>query len=457
MSMKPSLPRGTRDFSPQQLQKRDFIFDTIKNVFKKFAFAPIETPTMENLSVLTGKYGDEGDQLIFKILNSGDYLLDPKTKKVDLQAIGAKKLLSYISEKALRYDLTVPFARYVVMNRNDITFPFKRYQMQPVWRADRPQKGRYREFYQCDADVIGTDSLLCEAEIVLMINEVMHTLGITNTEIKINNRKILAGITQIAGATGKEPDICTAIDKLDKIGIEGVTKELIEREISENSISLLMPFITFKGNNLEILQFLNSKLQTSEIGIKGLDEIKTIIRFIENFGAKVPQLKIDISLARGLSYYTGAIFEVKALDVQMGSIAGGGRYDNLTGLFGLDGVSGVGISFGVERMYDIMEELKLFPVFENSYSKVLLSYFDEASMAYCMQIVTQLRNKNIAAEVYPQVSKIKKQFEYANAKFIPYVVVVGETEMQNQTVTLKNMLTGEQITIAKDKIAENLK
>ncbi len=454
--MKPTLPRGTRDFTPAQLLKRDFIFDTIKKVFKKFAFAPIETPTMENLSVLTGKYGEEGDQLIFKILNSGDFLLEPKNKNIELQQVDSKKLLPFISEKALRYDLTVPFARFVVMNRNDISFPFKRYQIQPVWRADRPQKGRYREFYQCDADVVGTDSLLCEAEIVLMIHEVMQHLGIKNIEIKINNRKILSGITEIAGSFGKETDICTAIDKIDKIGIEGVTKELFERGISQTSINILLPIINFKGNNSEILYFLKSALQNSTIGTKGIDEVEQVLHFIDQFGTQIDALKIDISLARGLSYYTGAIFEVKALDVQMGSISGGGRYDNLTGLFGLDGVSGVGISFGVERIYDIMEELNLFPQTDNSYSKILLTHFDVASMNYGMKIVANLRSSNIAAEIYPQVTKIKKQFEYANAKSIPFVAVVGETEMQNNTVALKNMLSGEQNIVDKDNILEYL-
>lgn len=455
--MKPSLPKGTRDFSPSQLQKRDYIFEIIKNIFKKFAFAPIETPSIENLSVLTGKYGDEGDQLIFKILNSGDYLLEAKNKNIDLQNIDIKKLLPLISEKALRYDLTVPFARYVVMNRNDITFPFKRFQIQPVWRADRPQKGRYREFYQCDADVIGTDSLICEAEIVLMIQEVLVTLGLKNFEIKINNRKILSGITEIIGAFGKEADICTAIDKIDKIGIDGVKKELIEREISEQAIEKLIPIINFKGNNIEIINFLYEKLNLSEIGKKGIEEIKKVLAYISNFEVQIPELKIDISLARGLSYYTGAIFEVKVLDAQMGSITGGGRYDNLTGLFGLEGVSGVGISFGVERIYDVMEELKLFPEFEKSNSKVLITYFDEPTMTYGIKILSDLRNKNIASEIYPQVSKIKKQFEYANAKNIPYVIVLGENELQNQTVTLKNMISGEQNSILKEEIYTYIK
>lgn len=446
--MKPSLARGTRDFTPSQIQKREYIFNIIKNVFKKFAFAPIETPTFENLSVLTGKYGEEGDQLIFKILNSGDYLLESKSKNIDLQSIDSKKLLPLISEKALRYDLTVPFARFVVMNRNQISFPFKRYQIQPVWRADRPQKGRYREFYQCDADVVGTESLLCEAEIVLMIHEVMHTLRIKNFEIKLNNRKILSGVTEIVNAIGKETDICTAIDKLDKIGEDGVKKELIERGISEKSIELLMPIINFKGNNEQIIEFLSTKLENSEIGKKGIEEIKSVIDFIQNYGTQVPELQIDISLARGLSYYTGAIFEVKAKDVQMGSITGGGRYDNLTGLFGMDGVSGVGISFGVERIYDVMEELSLFPSFENTFSKVLIAHFDELTMAYGLKILNQLRINNIASEIYPQIAKIKKQFEYANNKNIPYVMVLGESEISNQTITLKNMQSGEQKSIA---------
>lgn len=445
--VKPSIPRGTRDFNSNQVEKREYIFSTIKNVFKKYAFAPIETPTMENLSVLTGKYGDEGDQLIFKILNSGDYLLEPKTKSVDFQTISTQKLLPLISEKALRYDLTVPFARFVVMNRNDIVFPFKRYQIQPVWRADRPQKGRYREFYQCDADVVGTDSLVCEAEIVLMIDEVMQNLGIKNCEIKINNRKILTGISEVIGATGKEADICTAIDKLDKIGVEGVKKELFEREISAEAIEKLMPIIHIKGSNQQIINELEVVLASSETGLKGLAEIKTTFEYIANFGIDIKSVKLDISLARGLSYYTGAIFEVKALDVQMGSISGGGRYDNLTGLFGLDGVSGVGISFGVDRIYDVMDELNLFPATSGYSPKVLLCYFDEKTMAYAMQLLKKIRNLGIVAEMYPQVAKIKKQFEYANAKKISFVIVLGETELANQTITLKNMVSGEQKTV----------
>lgn len=454
--MKPSIPRGTRDFNSIQVEKRDYIFSTIKKVFKKFAFAPIETPTMENLSVLTGKYGEEGDQLIFKILNSGDYLLEPKNKSTDLNAISTQKLLPLISEKALRYDLTVPFARFVVMNRNDITFPFRRYQIQPVWRADRPQKGRYREFYQCDADVVGTDSLVCEAEIVLMIDEVMQNLGIKNIEIKINNRKILSGISEVIGAMGKETAIYTAIDKLDKIGEDGVKKELVDREISTESIEKLMPILNIKGTNEHIISTLTTVLSSSETGLKGLEEIKTTFEYIKNFGKDIASLKLDISLARGLSYYTGAIFEVKALNVQMGSISGGGRYDNLTGLFGLDGVSGVGISFGVDRIYDVMEELNVFPASSALHTKVLICYFDEKTMAYAMQILQKIRTIGIAAEMYPQVSKIKKQFEYANAKKISFVIVLGETELQNNTLTLKNMSSGEQKSITFDQMISEI-
>lgn len=347
----------------------------------------------------------------------------------------------------MRYDLTVPFARFVVMNRNDIVFPFKRYQIQPVWRADRPQKGRYREFYQCDADVIGTDSLVCEAEIVLIINEVMQHLGIVAHEIKINNRKILTGISEIVGAVGKEASICIAIDKLDKIGVEGVKKELLEKEITHSAIEKIIPILQIKGTNEHILNQLEHILQNSEIGIIGINEIRKTFEFITDFGLNLSNLKLDISLARGLSYYTGAIFEVKALGVQIGSISGGGRYDNLTGLFGLDGVSGVGISFGVDRIYDVMEELNLFPSSTGYAPKVLICYFDEKTMAYAMQMLLKLRNLGIVAEMYPQVAKIKKQFEYANAKKISYVIVLGESELANKNLTLKNMESGEQKTL----------
>jgi histidyl-tRNA synthetase len=443
--MKPSLPRGTRDFGTLQMAGREFIFNSIKSTFKKYAFEPIETPALENLSVLTGKYGEEGDQLIFKILNSGDYLLDAKAKLPDSSQWEHKKLLSYISEKALRYDLTVPFARYVVMNRNDLVFPFKRYQIQPVWRADRPQKGRYREFYQCDADVVGTESLICEAEIVWMIHEVFAKLGIKDFTIKINNRKILSGIAEVSGAMGKETDICTAIDKLDKIGEEGVRTELAERGLSTESIAKLMPIIGFKGDNISKIQFLSEILNQSEIGKKGLEELSQVIDYV-TIGNKNSSsfLQVDISLARGLSYYTGAIFEVKANGVQIGSVCGGGRYDNLTGLFGLEGVSGVGISFGVDRIYDVMQELNLFKEMAQTSVKVMLANFDSESEKYALGVLQNLRNEGLSAEIFPKPDKMKKQFGYADSKKIPFVLMIGENEIKSGLFTIKNMQSGEQ-------------
>lgn len=441
---KPTIPKGTRDFGHIQMAGREFIFETIKKVYRKFGFTPIETPTMENLSVLTGKYGEEGDQLIFKVLNSGDYLSEVKNQNIDLNFQDSKKILPLLSEKGLRYDLTVPFARYVVMNRNEIVFPYKRYQIQPVWRADRPQKGRYREFYQCDADVIGTESLICEAEIVLMIHEVLMNLGVTSFSIKINNRKILAGLAQIIGAVGKESDICVAIDKLDKIGIDGVTKELIERGMTRNAIDILLPIISFKGDYESKIGLLSKNLAGSEVGLRGLLEVKTVFENIQSFGVPIPQLELDISLARGLSYYTGAIFEVKALGIQMGSICGGGRYDNLTSLFGWEGISGVGISFGVDRIYDVLAELNLFTNILPSSVKVMLVNFDSVSEQYALGILTELRKHQIASEIYPQPDKLKKQFGYADAKKIPFVLSIGENEIQSNLFALKNMHSGEQ-------------
>ncbi len=441
---KPSLPKGVRDFGPATMAKREFIFNTIKNVYKKFGFSPIETPSMENLSVLTGKYGDEGDQLIFKIINSGDYLADIREKGINVLSEDVKKILPLISEKALRYDLTVPFARYVVMNRNDITFPFKRYQIQPVWRADRPQKGRYREFYQCDADVVGTDSLICEAEIVLMLKEVLTNLSINSFSIKINNRKILSGIAEVSGAEGKEAEICVAIDKLDKIGEEGVVKELIERGIAQNAIEKLLPIIKIQGSNDQKLALLERALINSEIGKLGIAEIKKVVEYTHALGSEVAELEIDIALARGLSYYTGAIFEVKALGVQMGSISGGGRYDNLTGLFGLEGVSGVGISFGVDRIFDVMSELNLFPESAEQGVKVMVTNFDEASEKVSLGILAKLRNEGIASEIYLKPDKLKKQFGYADSKKIPFVLITGEEEIKTGEFALTNMQSGEQ-------------
>lgn len=440
---KPSLPKGVRDFGQVQMARREYIFSKIKSVFKKYCFQPIETPAMENLSVLTGKYGAEGDQLIFKILNSGNYINEWAEKKGT--TIGqAKEMLPFISDKALRYDLTVPFARYVVMNRNEIVFPFKRYQIQPVWRADRPQKGRYREFYQCDADVVGTNSLICEAEIVMMINEVLNSLGIENFAVKINNRKILAGITEVSLAKGKETDVCVAIDKIDKIGEEGVIKELLQNGLSQESIDLLLPIIDFKGDNQSKLNFLKSQFANTEEGQKGIIEVEQLFNYLSDFKADVSKCELDLSLARGLSYYTGAIFEVKALGVQIGSISGGGRYDNLTSLFGLDGVSGVGISFGVDRIYDVMDELNLFSQSDFDSPRVLVVNFDSETEKNSIKILATLRSKNIKAEIYPQPDKLKKQFSYADSKNIPFVMMAGENEIKENKVSLKNMKSGEQ-------------
>lgn len=441
---KPIVPKGTRDFGPEQMRKRLFIFNTIRQTFQRFAFQPLETPSMENLSTLMGKYGEEGDQLVFKILNSGDYAAD--LTELDV-ALGSKKLTPKIAEKGLRYDLTVPFARYVVMNRNSLTMPFKRYQMQPVWRADRPQKGRYREFYQCDADVVGTDSLLCEAEIVLMIHEVFKNLGIDFT-LKINNRKILAGFAEMIGAPGQEGPLSVAIDKLDKIGKEKVIDELREKGFSEESLESIDELLAiFFLNQLESgneLAFLGEKLAQSEVGLQGIAELKEILYLARQYGLPLDNIEIDPTLARGLSYYTGAIFEVKAKRVQIGSISGGGRYDNLTGAFGMPGLSGVGISFGVDRIYDVLEELNLFPTNAEQGIRVLIAPFDSEARAEALPLLSQLREANIAAEVYPDVVKVKKMLDYANAKVIPFVVLIGSEEMQTGQLTLKNMMTGEQ-------------
>lgn len=455
---KPSLARGTRDFGPSVMVKRNFIFDTIKRTFQKFGFQPIETPTIENLSVLMGKYGDEGDQLLFKILNSGDFAKDLSQKDLDE---GSKKLTHKISEKGLRYDLTVPFARFVVMNRNDLVMPFKRYQIQPVWRADRPQKGRYREFYQCDADVVGTDSLICEAEIVLMLQEILQNLGIEDFTIKINNRKILSGIAEVIGVKGSEVPLTVAIDKLDKIGKEKVEDELRERGFSEESIEKLQPIFEIQGADNQVFEKLKIWLKDSETGLKGVEELEKVWSLVEGSGLDNAKIQLDITLARGLSYYTGAIFEVKANNVQIGSISGGGRYDNLTGTFGMPGLSGVGISLGVDRIFDVMEELGLFDnqrnAARNITTKVLLTNFDSEAELYSLPILKKLRDAGINAEIYPEAGKIKKQFDYANRKNIPFVVVVGSDEMQTGELTLKNMTLGEQEKLSIEQIIEKLK
>jgi histidyl-tRNA synthetase len=456
---KPSIPKGTRDFGPAQMIRRNFLFDTIRNTYRKFGFLPLETPAMEQLSVLTGKYGDEGDQLIFKILNSGDFVEFERGKTLQISDLeeGYKKLIPKISEKALRYDLTVPFARYVVMNRNDITFPFKRYQIQPVWRADKPQRGRYREFYQCDADVVGTESLLCEAEIIWMINEVFAALGIQNFVIKLNNRKILSGIAEVIGRKGSETELCVAIDKLDKIGKEKVMTELSERGFSEDQLTLLSPIMELSGSTTSKLEQLKSIFKNCETGLKGVEETETILRFTEKLGLKKHNTELDITLARGLTYYTGAIFEVKALGVQIGSVCGGGRYDNLTGVFGMPGVSGVGISFGVDRIYDVMEELNLFPNNSKINTELLICCFDDEGIEYSLPLIYQFRAAGINSELYPEPAKMKKQLGYANDKAIPYVLLIGSEEIKTGKLTLKNMTNGQQNQLSSEEIILHLR
>lgn len=447
---KPTLPKGTRDFGPIQMAKRQFILDHIRTVFQTYGFQPLETPAMENLTTLTGKYGEEGDQLLFKVLNSGDFLKDVDTSK--LESKNSKAITFDISEKGLRYDLTVPFARYVVMNRHEITFPFKRYQIQPVWRADRPQKGRYREFYQCDADVVGTDSLICEAEIILMIREVFRALGIGDYAIKFNHRAILTGLSEICQAKGNEASLFVAIDKLDKIGDEKVKEELRSRNFSDSSLVELFELLNFKGTTAEKIQFLSQKFSNSESGKKGIQDLSQILDILKDFGSTPDHIEFDIALARGLSYYTGCIFEVKINNVSIGSVSGGGRYDNLTGVFGMPSVSGVGFSFGVDRLYDAMEELKLFPQEAQISSKVMIAHFDAESKRYGLGILQALRNKGIAAEIYPDSVKIQKQLEYANKKLIPFTIVLGSEEMKSGLLAFKNMKTGEQQKITIDKI-----
>jgi len=440
--MKPSIPKGTRDFSSAELAKRNYIFETVKEAFQLYGFEPIETPSFENSSTLMGKYGEEGDRLIFKILNSGDYL-----RKVDdtlYQQKDANKMTAKISEKALRYDLTVPFARYVVQHQNEIAFPFKRYQIQPVWRADRPQKGRFREFFQCDADVVGSDSLWQEVEFVQLYDDVFTRLGLKNTVIKINNRKILSGIAEIIGAKDKLIDFTVALDKLDKIGVEGVLKEMRAKEIAEPALTKLMPLFSLSGSNKEQLASLTELLSESEEGIKGIEELTFVIDQIDALGLKSSALELDLTLARGLNYYTGAIFEVQANGVQMGSIGGGGRYDDLTGIFGLKDISGVGISFGLDRIYLVMEELELFANTPNLGPEVLFINFGEPEAKYVMKAMKLLRSEGLRSEMYPSSAKLKKQMNYANNKKIPFVVLVGEQEIEQNSFKLKNMQTGEQ-------------
>ncbi|UXP31747.1 histidine--tRNA ligase [Reichenbachiella agarivorans] len=451
---KPSTPRGTRDFGPDQMVKRNYIFNTIKAVYQKYGFSQLETPTMENLSVLTGKYGDEGDQLIFKILNSGDYL--SKTTEADYQE-GSKPFLTKVSEKGLRYDLTVPFARFVVMHRNEITFPFKRFQIQPVWRADRPQKGRYREFYQCDADVVGTDSLLCEAEIIMMINDVFTDLKLEDFTIKLNNRKVLTGITEVIGAPGKETAFCVSIDKLDKIGKDKVIEEMVASGFSAENLKMLDPIFENNQSTQQSIDFLKGFFADCEIGLKGVSEIEEILSYLSAYEIENAHLELDLTLARGLSYYTGSIFEVKANSVQIGSICGGGRYDNLTGVFGLPDVSGVGISFGVDRIYDVLEELNLYPASNSSSLQVMIANFGGETAKAGIRLMNALRAEGINTELYPDDAKMKKQMSYANGKQVPYVVVIGEEEIQNETFTLKNMVSGEQESLKKADLISKIK
>ncbi len=450
---KPGIPKGTRDFSPEEMAKRNYIFDTIKSVFKLYGFQQIETPAMENLSTLMGKYGDEGDKLLFKILNSGDFL-----QTANAEALAEKnsvKLINSISEKGLRYDLTVPFARYVVQHNGELTMPFKRYQIQPVWRADRPQKGRYREFYQCDADVVGSDSLLNEAELVQIVDEVFARFGV-NVTLKVNNRKILSGIAEIVGELDRLTDITVAIDKLDKIGLDNVNAELREKGVSAEAVEKLQPIILLSGSNEEKLATLKNVLAESETGLKGIEEIETILGLLSSANLRLT-LEIDLTLARGLNYYTGAIFEVKANDVEMGSISGGGRYDNLTGVFGLQGLSGVGISFGADRIYDVLNQLDLYPKGTVNATKILFVCFGDAEIAYSMPLVKEVRNAGIPAEIYPTPAKMKKQLGYADSKNIKYVAIVGSDEMEQKKVTLKNMETGEQEMLAVSDVIERIK
>ena len=453
MAQTPSIPKGTRDYSPEIMVKRNYIFDTIKSVFKLYGYLPLETPAMENLSTLMGKYGEEGDKLLFKILNSGDFLSSVTDSEMTERNI--PRLTNKICEKGLRYDLTVPFARFVVQHQNEITFPFKRYQIQPVWRADRPQKGRYREFYQCDVDVVGSDSLLNEVEIVQIVDEVYKRLKI-NVRLLMNNRKVLAGIAETIGHPEKLVDITVAIDKMDKIGAENVNAELREKGVSEEAIEKLQPILHLEGTNEEKLARLQEILQGSEIGLKGVAELSPVFRYLQQLDIRI-EVKLDLTLARGLSYYTGAIFEVKALDVEIGSITGGGRYDDLTGIFGMKNMSGVGISFGADRIFDVMNQLDIFPKDSTATTRVLFVNFGEKEEAFCLPLLKNLRAAGINAEIYPEAAKMKKQMSYANAKNIPFVAIVGENEMNEGKVMLKNMETGEQNLVSAEELIAAVK
>ena len=450
MAQKPAIPKGTRDFLPVEVARRSYIFETIKNSFKKYGFAPIETPSFELSSTLMGKYGEEGDRLIFRILNSGE-----KMKKADIEALQADNLPRFansLAEKALRYDLTVPFARFVVQHQNDLSFPFKRYQIQPVWRADRPQHGRYQEFFQCDADVVGSDSLVYEVDFVMLFDEVLTSLGIPDFTVKLNNRKILSGIAEVSGESDKIIDITVAIDKLDKIGEDGVVKELLEKGVSESAISKIQPLFTITGSTEERLQQMKTFLTESEIGLKGIEELEYVLAQVNELGVQRATIEFDVTLARGLNYYTGAIFEVKANGVKMGSICGGGRYDDLTGLFGMKGMSGVGISFGADRIYDVLTELELFPKETDLGLTLLFVNFGEKEQAHCMKLVHQCRKAGIDSEIYPSNAKMQKQMKYANDRGVQFVALIGEEEMNKGIVNIKNMESGEQIALETEKL-----
>ncbi|MDA9555754.1 histidine--tRNA ligase [Pelobium sp.] len=456
-NVKAAIPKGTRDFGPVEMIRRNYIFDTIKKVFRKYGYQEIQTPTMENLDTLTGKYGDEGDQLIFKILNSGDYFSKADGLKQIPESLTSKKLLPLISEKALRYDLTVPFARYVVMHQHEITSPFKRFQIQPVWRADRPQKGRYREFYQCDADVVGSTSLLNEAEFICIYDEALSALGLKDFSIKINNRKILSGIAELIGKSDNIIDLTVAIDKLDKIGLEGVEKELLEKGFNSEDLAILKPVILLSGSNQEKLNSLKSILSNSIVGLKGIEEIDKVLSYLKNFSIKTARVELDLTLARGLNYYTGCIFEVKTNEVTMGSIGGGGRYDDLTGMFGKEGLTGAGISFGADRIYDVLEELQLFPSTNQQSTQVLICVFGEEEEAFAIPVLNQLRQAEINTELFPFGAKMKRQMQYANDKNIPYVIVIGEEERTSGLLSFKNMESGVQDKLSVEAIIEKVK
>ena len=453
MAQKPSIPKGTRDFSPAEMARRNYIFDTIRQAFKLYGYKQIETPAMENLSTLMGKYGEEGDKLLFKILNSGDYLKPVGDE--ELTERNCTRLASKLCDRGLRYDLTVPFARFVVQHRDELTMPFKRYQIQPVWRADRPQKGRYREFFQCDADVVGSDSLWNEVELLSLIDTVFRNLKI-RTCIKLNNRKVLSGIAEVIGEADKLIDITVAIDKIDKIGIDKVNEELSQKGLNDEAISRLRPLLELSGSNSEKLQTLSELLASSEIGLKGIEELKEVLDGIDTLGHEC-DVELDVSLARGLNYYTGTIIEVKALDVEIGSITGGGRYDNLTGVFGMSGLSGVGISFGADRIYDVLNQLNLYPEEISNTVKVIFVNFGQAEAVQSAKYIAQLRQQGISAELYPDSTKMKKQMNYANDNKIPFVAIIGETELQDGTIAVKNMNSGEQKTMSINELIDALK